>query len=82
MTVGSNSNATENGGAAEANRTFASEVDVAAKSIRLLACGLGNPNDRSWNLESAELWAAFNERYEISSDFVSDCMTVVKKRRF
>ncbi len=76
-TVGSNSNVAENGIEAEENRAAVHEIDIAAKTIRLFASGLRNPNGLAWNPESGALWVAVNERDEIGSDLVPDYMTSV-----
>ena len=81
-TVGSNSNAAENGMAVEENRAAVHEIDIATKTMRLFASGLRNPNGLSWNPQSGELWVAVNERDEIGSDLVPDYMTSVKDGGF
>ncbi len=81
-TVGSNSNVAENGIEAEVNRAAVLEIDVAAKTTRLFASGLRNPNGLSWNSESGELWVVVNERDEIGNDLVPDYMTSVKEGAF
>lgn len=81
-TVGSNSNVAENGMEAEVNRAAVLEIDIDAKTTRLFASGLRNPNGLSWNPESGELWVAVNERDEIGSDLVPDYMTSVKAGAF
>ncbi len=81
-TAGSNSNVAENGMEAEVNRAAVLEIDIEAKTTRLFASGLRNPNGLSWNPESKELWVAVNERDEIGSDLVPDYMTSVKDGGF
>ena len=81
-TVGSNSNVGENGIEAETNRAAVLEVDIAAKTTRLFASGLRNPNGPVWNPVTGELWVAVNERDEIGSDLVPDYMTSVKDGGF
>ena len=77
VTVGSNSNAAENGIAAEAGRAAIWEVDPATGSHRIFASGLRNPVGLAWEPESGALWAAVNERDELGSDLVPDYMTAV-----
>src|SRR3954449_9256451 len=82
VTVGSNSNAAENGIAAEEGRAAVWEVDPATGGHRLFASGLRNPNGLGWEPASGRLWTAVNERDEIGSDLVPDYMTVVKDGAF
>ncbi len=77
VTVGSNSNAGENGIAAEAGRAAILQVDVATGSHRIFAAGLRNPVGLAWEPTSGTLWTAVNERDEIGSDLVPDYMTAV-----
>ena len=78
VTVGSNSNAGENGLAAETNRAAIWEVDPATGRWRVFASGLRNANGMGWEPKTGALWAAVNERDEIGSDLVPDYMTSVK----
>ncbi|GLK56432.1 glucose/arabinose dehydrogenase [Methylopila capsulata] len=82
VTVGSNSNVAENGMEHETNRAAILEVDPAAKTSRLFASGLRNPNGLAWNPEDGRLWTAVNERDEIGSDLVPDYMTSVQDGGF
>jgi glucose/arabinose dehydrogenase len=82
VTVGSNSNAAENGIAAEEGRAAVWEVDPATGGHRLFASGLRNPNGLGWEPASGRLWTAVNERDEIGSDLVPDYMTTVKDGAF
>ena len=82
VTVGSNSNAAENGMAAEENRAAILEVDRASGKFRVYASGLRNPNGLGWQPQSGALWTAVNERDEIGSDLVPDYMTSVKDGAF
>jgi glucose/arabinose dehydrogenase len=81
-TVGSNSNAAENGIEAETNRADVLEVDRASGSFRVFASGLRNPNGPSWQPQSGALWVTVNERDELGSDLVPDYMTSVKDGGF
>jgi len=77
VAVGSNSNAAENGIAAEEERAAVWEVDPATGKHRVFASGLRNPVGMAWEPESGALWAAVNERDELGSDLVPDYMTAV-----
>ena len=82
VTVGSNSNAAENGMAVEEQRAAILEVDIATARSRVFATGLRNPNGPSWNPKTGELWVVVNERDELGSDLVPDYMTSVKDGGF
>jgi glucose/arabinose dehydrogenase len=82
VTVGSNSNAGENGIAAEGGRAAIWEVDAKSGDHRIFASGLRNPNGMGWNPASGALWVAVNERDELGSDLVPDYMTSVKDGAF
>ncbi len=82
VTSGSNSNVAENGMEAEQNRAAILEVDLQARSMRLFASGLRNPNGLAWQPDSGALWTTVNERDEIGSDLVPDYMTSVKDGGF
>ena len=76
-TVGSNSNAGENGPGAEAGRAAVWEIDPATGQQRIYASGLRNPNGLAWVPATGKLWAVVNERDEIGSDLVPDYMTAL-----
>ena len=82
VTVGSNSNAGENGMDNEVSRAAVLEVDPVAHTSRVFASGLRNPNGLSWQPQSGALWAVVNERDEIGSDLVPDYMTSLKDGAF
>jgi len=82
VTVGSNSNAGDNGMDVEVNRAAILEVDPVAGRFRVFASGLRNPNGLDWQPDSGALWTAVNERDEIGSDLVPDYMTSVKDGAF
>src|SRR3954468_12578925 len=82
ISVGSNSNAAENGLDKEVNRAAIMELDRASGRARIFATGLRNPVGMAWPPESGELWAAVNERDEIGSDLVPDYMTAIKYGAF
>ena len=81
-TVGSNSNAGENGIPAETERANILEIDLATGAKRIFAGGLRNPNGMGWQPQSGALWTVVNERDEIGSDLVPDYMTSVKDGAF
>jgi glucose/arabinose dehydrogenase len=80
--IGSNSNAAENGIAAEDGRAAIWEIDPRTGAHRILASGLRNPNGLAWERERGALWTAVNERDELGSDLVPDYMTAVKDGGF
>lgn len=82
VTSGSNSNVAENGMEAEENRAAILEVDPRARTMRLFASGLRNPNGLAWQPDSGALWTTVNERDEIGSDLVPDYMTSVRDGGF
>jgi glucose/arabinose dehydrogenase len=82
VTVGSNSNAAENGIDAEAGRAAIWEVDTKSAANRILASGLRNPNGLAWQPQSGELWTVVNERDELGSDLVPDYLTAVREGAF
>jgi glucose/arabinose dehydrogenase len=82
VTVGSNSNAAENGMDEEAGRAAIWEVDLASGSKRLFATGLRNPNGLAWEPTTAVLWTVVNERDELGSDLVPDYLTSVRDGAF
>ena len=81
-TVGSNSNAGDNGMAAEEGRAAIWEVDVETGSKRLFATGLRNPNGLGWEPQSKVLWTVVNERDELGNELVPDYLTSVKDGAF
>ena len=82
VSVGSNSNAAENGIDAETARAAIWEVDPATGAHRVFASGLRNPVGMAWNAESGALWVSVNERDELGSDIVPDYMTAVRDGAF
>lgn len=82
VTVGSNSNAGENGIDQEAERASVWELNLADGSHRIFASGLRNPNGLAWEPHSGALWTVVNERDELGSDLVPDYMTALKDGAF
>ena len=81
-TVGSNSNAGENGLAAEEGRAAVWEIDPMTGHHRIYAYGLRNPNGLAWVPDTGKLWAVVNERDELGSDLVPDYMTALVEDGF
>jgi glucose/arabinose dehydrogenase len=81
VTIGSNSNAGENGIAAETDRARIWEVDSRTGSHRVFASGIRNPNGMVW-APDGKLWVTVNERDEIGGDLVPDYMTSVRDGGF
>jgi len=80
--VGSNSNAGENGIDAERERASIWEIDRRTGAHRIFASGLRNPVGMAWEPETGALWASVNERDELGSDLVPDYMTDVHDGAF
>jgi glucose/arabinose dehydrogenase len=81
-TVGSNSNAAENGMDKEQGRAAIWEIDLATGDKRLFATGLRNPNGLAWEPATGVLWTVANERDELGNDLVPDYLTSVKEAAF
>jgi glucose/arabinose dehydrogenase len=81
-TVGSNSNAAENGIDREESRAAILEIDPASGKTRIFASGLRNPNGMGWEPETGALWTVVNERDELGSDLVPDYLTTVEDGGF
>ena len=80
--IGSNSNITERGMTAEANRAMIWEVDAATGAHRPYATGLRNPTALTIQPGTNTLWAVVNERDEIGPNLVPDYLTSVKDGGF
>jgi glucose/arabinose dehydrogenase len=81
-TVGSNSNAGENGIDAEKGRARIIEIDLATGKSRPFATGLRNPNGMDWQPQTGALWTVVNERDELGDNLVPDFLTSVKDGAF
>jgi glucose/arabinose dehydrogenase len=81
-TVGSNSNAGENGLHEEVNRAAILQVDRASGKWTIFASGLRNPNGMGWEPKTGALWTVVNERDELGSDLVPDYLTSVREGGF
>ena len=82
VTVGSNSNAAENGMGAEMERAAIWEVDPKTGEHHIFASGLRNPNGMAWEPATGALWTVVNERDELGSDLVPDYLTSVRDGAF
>jgi len=82
VTVGSNSNAGENGLDQEENRAAILALEPATGKWRVFASGLRNPNGLAFEPRTGALWTTVNERDELGSDLVPDYLTSVKDGGF
>jgi len=82
VSVGSNSNAAENGMDKETDRASIWEIDVKTRSHRIFASGLRNAAGLAIEPTTGALWAAVNERDELGGDLVPDYMTAVHDGAF
>ncbi|WP_431300794.1 PQQ-dependent sugar dehydrogenase [Tabrizicola sp. BL-A-41-H6] len=80
--VGSNSNAGENGMEAEKGRAAIWQIDRATGAFRIYASGLRNPNGLTFHPENGALWTVVNERDELGPNLVPDFMTSVQENGF
>ena len=82
VTVGSNSNAAENGIEIEEGRAAIWEVDTKTGAHRIVASGMRNPNGLAWEPRTGALWTVVNERDELGNDLVPDYLTMVRDGAF
>src|SRR5690554_1920738 len=80
--IGSNSNITERGMVAEADRAVVWEVNAETGAHRPYATGLRNPTALTIQPETNQLWAVVNERDEFGPDLVPDYLTSVREGGF
>jgi glucose/arabinose dehydrogenase len=80
--VGSNSNAAENGIEAEAGRAAIWEIDVATGEGHEIATGLRNPVGMDIAASTGTLFTVVNERDELGDNLVPDYLTSVKAGAF
>jgi glucose/arabinose dehydrogenase len=80
--IGSNSNITERGMMAEAERAMIWEVDVESGAHRPYATGLRNPTALAIQPQTGQLWAVVNERDELGPNLVPDYLTSVRDGGF
>ena len=81
VTVGSNSNAGENG-LDKNDRARILEIDAKSGATPTFASGLRNPNGMGWEPTTHTLWTVVNERDELGDDLVPDYLTSVKDGGF
>lgn len=80
--IGSNSNITERGMAAEVNRAEVWEIDADTGMHRPYATGLRNPTALAIQPDTDQLWAVVNERDELGANLVPDYLTTVQEGGF
>jgi glucose/arabinose dehydrogenase len=80
--IGSNSNITERGMAAEVDRAMVWQINAETGAHRPYATGLRNPTALAIHPQSGELWAVVNERDEIGPNLVPDYLTSVREGAF
>ena len=80
--IGSNSNITERGMAAEVDRALVWQVDAETGAYKPYATGLRNPTALAIQPGTGTLWAVVNERDELGEDLVPDYLTSVKEGGF
>lgn len=78
VTVGSSSNIAENGMDREKYRANILQVYPEAKTFRIYAAGLRNPNGLAFEPHSKQLWTTVNERDMIGSDLAPDYMSQIE----
>lgn len=80
--IGSNSNITERGMAAEVSRAEVWEIDADTGMHRPYATGLRNPTALAIQPDTDQLWAVVNERDELGANLVPDYLTTVQEGGF
>ncbi len=80
--IGSNSNITERGMAAEVDRAMIWRVDPQTGARTQYATGLRNPTALAIQPVTGLLWAVVNERDEIGTNLVPDYLTAVRAGGF
>lgn len=80
--IGSNSNITERGMAAEANRAVIWKIDARTGMHKTYASGLRNPTALAIQPGTGLLWAVVNERDEFGPNLVPDYLTTVREGAF
>ena len=80
--IGSNSNITERGMAAEVDRALVWEINVETGHYKPYATGLRNPPALAIQPGTDQLWAVVNERDEMGDDLPPDYLTSVREGGF
>jgi len=82
ISVGSGSNAGDNGMEHEVRRANILEVNPDGSGEKIYASGIRNPVGMDWAPGTHVLWAAVNERDGLGDDLVPDYITSVKEGAF
>lgn len=82
VSVGSGSNAGENGMDNEKRRANILEINTNGSGEKVYAYGIRNPVGMGWAPGTKTLWTAVNERDELGDELVPDYMTSVKEGGF
>jgi glucose/arabinose dehydrogenase len=82
VTVGSGSNAGENGSDNEFHRANILEINPNGSGLSVFASGLRNPNGMGFAPGTDTLWTVVNERDMLGNDLVPDFLTSVKAGAF
>ncbi|MDS1142312.1 sorbosone dehydrogenase family protein [Pusillimonas sp. SM2304] len=80
--IGSNSNITERGMTAEADRAMVWRVNARSGEHKPYATGLRNPTALTIQPDTGQLWSVVNERDEIGPNLVPDYLTAVQEGGF
>jgi glucose/arabinose dehydrogenase len=80
--IGSNSNITERGMAAEVDRAMVWQIDAATGAHRPYATGLRNPTALTVQPGTGKVWVTVNERDELGPNLVPDYVTSVQEGAF
>ena len=80
--IGSNSNITERGMAAEVDRAMVWQIDAQTGAHKPFATGLRNPTALAVQPGLGQLWAVVNERDELGPNLVPDYLTSVREGGF
>ncbi|MBO9352688.1 sorbosone dehydrogenase family protein [Bordetella petrii] len=80
--IGSNSNITERGMTAEADRARIWRVNARTGEHKAYATGLRNPTALTIQPDTGQLWVVVNERDEIGPNLVPDYLTAVQEGAF
>lgn len=77
--IGSNSNITERGMTAEADRAVVWQIDAKTGMHKPYATGLRNPTAFATQPGSGQLWVVVNERDKLGANLVPDYLTAVRE---
>ncbi|WP_136069082.1 PQQ-dependent sugar dehydrogenase [Modicisalibacter radicis] len=80
--IGSNSNITERGMAAEVDRAEIWQIDAETGAHKPYATGLRNPTALTIQPDTDQLWTVVNERDELGPNLVPDYLTAVQEGGF